>query len=328
MNRILITGASGFVGGAAFHSFRRGGWDVVGIGRRPLADPDYLQVDLTQASCKDSIRRLGTFDVVLHCAARSSPWGSAKTFETANVQATRHIMAAASSAGQPKLIFVSSSSVYYREQDQLGINESTPQAHPAINLYAASKQRAEEHVRTYDGPWAILRPRAVYGRGDFVLFPRILAAARAERLPILYRSGAPAVGDLLSIGNLVDCFIQTASHDRIQGEFNLTDNQSVEIIPFLLGIFDRLKIPEPRRRVSVKAAFRAAWLIEKFFALCLPWKEPPITRFGVHVFAFSKTFNVQKMVDTLGPPRQTVEAAVDEFIDWVQTDAPYGKQAR
>ncbi len=53
-------------------------------------------------------------------------------------------------------------------------------------------------------------------------------------------------------------------------------------------------------------------------------REPPITRFGVHVFAYSKTFDVSKMLHTFGPPPQSVDQAVDEFIQWVQSDSdPY-----
>ncbi len=300
MKRILITGASGFIGSQATEKFRRDGWDVIGIGRRPLPDDRYLQIDLSQAISPAACQRIGPVDVILHTAARSSPWGTRKQFSLANVSATAHVLDLAEKLGRPKLIFVSSSSVYYRAEDQFQIAEITPVAANPVNHYAASKQAAEQLVRGYQGRYCILRPRAVYGRGDTVLFPRILAAARAGRLPLLVRQGEPAVGDLLSIENLLHCFARAAEDDRIIGEFNLTDNQPIQIEQFLLSIFDKLGIARPTRCLSVKTAFRAAYLLEKLYGTFLPWIEPPITRFGVHVFAFSKTFNVEKMLNFLG----------------------------
>jgi nucleoside-diphosphate-sugar epimerase len=49
-----------------------------------------------------------------------------------------------------------------------------------VNAYAETKAMGEALVRTYEGPWVIVRPRAVFGPGDTVLFPRILAAAAVD----------------------------------------------------------------------------------------------------------------------------------------------------
>lgn len=323
MKRILISGASGFIGGEAIRAFRKEGWEAFGMGRRVLNDPQYIRHDLSHSIPRATLDTLRNVDVILHAAARSSPWGSRKQFERANVLATQHVLSAAEQLRLPKVIFVSSSSVYYQACDQLGLTELSPHAQPAVNDYAATKQIAETIVRSYSGPWAILRPRAVYGVGDTVLFPRILTAAQAGRLPQLVRTGSPAVGDLLSIRNLVHCFLKTASEPSILGDYNLTDNQPVEINGFLNSIFERLEIPLPRRRLSVSAAYRVAWCLEKFYSAVMPWKEPPITRFGVHVFAYSKTFDVKKMRETFGPSPQSVEEAVSEFVTWVKSEKPY-----
>ncbi|MEZ6134884.1 MAG: NAD(P)-dependent oxidoreductase [Pirellulaceae bacterium] len=323
MPTILITGASGFIGGRAVQAFVEGGWRVIGLGRRPNASPNYLQIDLAEAISTKLISQLGSVDVILHAAARSAPWGKQRDFLRDNVAATKNVLKLAEQLRQPKLIFVSSSSVYYEKRDQYDISESTSLASHPVNIYAATKQTAEAIVRRYSGPWCVLRPRAVYGRGDSVLFPRILAAAQAGRLPLLVRRGQPAIGDLLSIDNLIHCFRQAAEKTDIVGDFNLTDGQPVEIIPFLLNIFQKLEIPQPRRKLSVRTAFAAAYVIERVYSILWPTHEPPITPFGVHVFAYSKTFDVTKMQDTFGPLPQTVEKAVQDFAQWVQAEDPY-----
>ena len=320
---ILITGASGFIGGQLFRRFQELGWSVHGIGRRALQVEGYTACDLTQPIANAIVEQLRGVDVILHAAARSSPWGRRRDFQQANVGATRHMVELARRLQCKKFIFLSSSSVYYLPRDQFDLSEKSPHAQPAVNLYAESKQQAEAFVREYEGRWCILRPRAVYGVGDTVLFPRILASAAAGRLPLLVRQGSPAVGDLLSIDNLVDICVQAAHRLDVVGEYNLTDNQAVEIVPFLLDVFDRLGIPRPTRQVSTRFAFRLAWILEMVHALALPTREPPITRFGVHVFAYSKTFDVSRMLQTFGTPRQTVDRAVEQFVNWVKHESPY-----
>ena len=104
--KALVTGASGFVGGAVVRRARELGWEVRGIGRRPLADPAYVSLDLTLPFELDFHP-----DVVIHAAARSSPWGRRKEFEAQNVTATRHVLDFCAMHGRPHLIHISTAAV-------------------------------------------------------------------------------------------------------------------------------------------------------------------------------------------------------------------------
>lgn len=312
---VLVTGSSGFIGGALHRKFKEKGWDANGLGRRGVESDNYVVHDLTHPLPET----LGPFDVVVHAAARSSPWGSQRQFEMDNIQATRHLLAHCRSHGHPRLIFISSSSIYYRPGHQFNMTETDPPAEKPINRYAASKIQAEKLVRGYSGQWVILRPRAVFGPGDTVLFPRIFSAAQAGRLPLIVSPDQQAVGDLIYIDNLVDIILTAASRNDISGDFNLTNNQPVPIIDFILDIFSRLDIPRPEKQISAGSAMRIAGLLEGLYSLFMPWKEPPITCFGVHVFAYSKTFDVSKMIETFGPPKITIETGVKRFVESVRT---------
>ena len=311
---MLITGISGFVGGHLFDRFRGMGWSVTGLGRRPLVDPSYVVHDLAEPL--DGA--FGTFDVVVHAAARASPWGRRRDFERQNVLATKHVIDHCLAHGQPKLVFISSSSVFYRDGHQLKITEETPLPERAVNDYAATKRVAEEIVARYPGEWVILRPRAVFGPRDTVLLPRILEAARAGRLPLLVSADGPAVGDLIYIDNLVDCIVRAAESNDIRGCYNLTNNEPVAIQEFLFDLFRRLDLPLPRRRVSVRKAMAAAGALELVHRWFLPSKEPPITRFGIHVFAYSKTFDVSKMLAAMGSPRVPLAEGLERTVAWVK----------
>jgi nucleoside-diphosphate-sugar epimerase len=310
--RILVTGASGFIGGSFVARFRRRpGLAIHGVGRRLLADPDYTACDLSRP-----FELAFRPDVVIHAAARASPWGTAAEYRRDNVEATRRVIDYCLRTGRPRLIHVSSSSVFYRPGPQLGLTEASPIGPRFVNRYAATKAAAERLVEDYPGAWMIVRPRAVFGPGDTVLFPRILHAARRGRLPILVPRGAPAVGDLIYIDTLTDYLLAAAVRTELHGAYNLTNAQPVPIQDFLFDLFTRLDLPLPRRRVSIGSAMVAAVLAEAAWRVLRLPGEPPVTRFGVGVFAWSKTFDVSKALADLGPPSVSIADGVEAFVRW------------
>jgi 2-alkyl-3-oxoalkanoate reductase len=271
--------------------------------------PGYVRCDLTRPRVLDLFP-----DVVVHAAARSSPWGTAREFADQNVKATRHVVDFCEKHGRPHLVHISTSAVMYTEAHQLCLNETAALPAQPINRYAASKRAAEEVVGTYAGPWAVVRPRAVFGPNDTVVFPRILRAARSGRLPYL-AAAEPVVGDLIYIDTLVDYLLRIVNQ-RITGLYLLTNNQPVPIWDFLGTVFGRLGLPVPRRRVPVERAMRAAAVVEACYRVLPFLGEPPVTRFGVSVFAYSKTFNVAKALRDLGPPSVSLDEGVERFVRW------------
>jgi nucleoside-diphosphate-sugar epimerase len=313
--KIVVTGASGFVGGAYFQRFRHAdGLTLHGVGRRrlPLDASDYTAIDLSQPFDLPFEP-----DVVLHAAARVSPWGTRAEYQRQNVDATRHVIDFCHRRGLPRLVYVSSSSVFYRDGHQLGLTEESPIGPDFVNDYAATKYEGERLVRAYPGEWTIVRPRAVFGPGDTVLFPRIVAAARRGRFPLIDTGAPPAVGDLIYIDTLTDYLHAAVASPRAAGRaFNLTNNQAVALLPFLLDVFDRLGLPRPTRRVSLRTAMWAARSSEIAYRVLRLPGEPPITRYGVGVFAWSKTFDVSRALETFGPPSVSLERGVEAFVEW------------
>jgi nucleoside-diphosphate-sugar epimerase len=290
--------------------------DIWGIGRRETALAKYTRHDLSEP-LKLSFKP----DVVIHSAARASPWGTRAEFFRDNVQATRQVIDFCEANGQPKLVYVSSSSVFYRHRHQLGLTEQSPIGPDFVNEYAATKHAGERLVRRYAGKHVIVRPRAVFGPGDTVLFPRILRAARMGQLPLFTQPGPPAQGDLIYIDNLCDYLYTAAVRQDVTGDFNLTNAQPVVIQDYLADILKRLGIPPSRRRIPVRLAMHAAGALELAYRVLRFKGEPPVTRFGISVFAYSKTFDVGKAVRVLGPCAVSLEEGTDRFVRW-QRDQP------
>lgn len=310
--RILITGASGFVGGSFMRRFADSpGVTLLGVARRPVEFRNYHRADLSKPFDLDFEP-----DVVIHAAALASPWGRPCDYIRHNVEATRNVIAYCEAHGRPRLVYLSSSSVFYRNEHQFNLTERSPIGPVFVNDYAATKYAGEKLVRGYAGERVILRPRAVFGPGDTVLFPRILAAARCNRLPLLVTRDGPAQGDLIYIDALCDYMMQAATRPNLEGAYNLTNAEPVVIQDFLIEMLSKLNLPVPGRRVSVKTAMRAAALTEWVYRLLRLSGEPPVTRFGVTVFAYSKTFDVGLTLRDLGPPSVSLKEGIAGFVEW------------
>lgn len=318
--KILLTGVSGFVGGSLGIHLRRLGYEVTGVSRtqpREGSTDLFLPYDLATPIPP------GLFppaDAIVHCAALSSPWAAPQAYQAANTGATANLVVHAERTGIRHFVHISTSSVYYvAGQDQIDLTEQSPLPARMINLYAATKRQAEALVERMAIPWAVLRPRAVFGPGDTVLFPRILRAAKRGVLPRVVRpDGQSPWGDLIYIENLTH-YIERALAARATGFYNLTNNQPVRLDPFVDGILAELGLAKPRRGVSLKTALRVARGFEWAAAHLLGNREPPITQFGVEVMAYSKTFDVSKMVEAFGPPPFSVDQGVERFLSWQRT---------
>lgn len=317
--KLLLTGASGFIGGRFLRRFRdRPGLQILGIGRRALVDPDYRSLDLAEpAALLDLLTREAFVpDVVIHAAALSAPFAPRRAYLRHNVQATAEVIAACEQLGRPRLIYISSSSVHYQPRDQLGMREDDPIGPHFANTYAETKATGEQLVQGYAGPSCVLRPRAVFGPGDTVLFPRLLHAARRGKLPRIVRPGAVAVGDLISVDALSDYMLRAALDPAATGAFNLSHGEPVVIQDFLAETFRRLGLPEPTRRLPYRVARLTAHAAELLWRLLHLRGEPPVTRFGVDVLCFSKTFDIRRAVAVLGPPSQTLAEGLEAFVAW------------
>ncbi len=319
--RVLITGISGFVGSALGRWLRRAGWIVTGVSRSRPAEgccDTFVSQDL--AAGPPELRE--TFDAVVHCAALASPWAAPRDYQAANIVALRHMLNFATSRRPARFVFISSSAVHYTFADQLGLTENSPWPATPVNTYAATKRAGEEMVKESGLPWTILRPRAVFGPGDTVVFPRILHAARRGMLPQLVRGdGVSPTIDLLFIDNLC-WWIEQVLEQSVSGTYLLANGEPIETSALLADILGKLGLPPPTRRLRVEAAMQMAGVMELASKTLLNWREPPVTRFGVSSLAFSKTIDITKASRELGTPPVSLAEGLDRFVAWQLTVGP------
>ncbi|WP_299997264.1 NAD(P)-dependent oxidoreductase [uncultured Cedecea sp.] len=316
MINIVITGASGFIGQAFLRRFAgHNNLELLGVGRRPrpksLTGMRYFQLDLADLDTLDFAP-----DVVIHAAGKAGPWGSRAEYWRDNVLTTEQVIHFCRKRGHPRLIYLSTAAVYYRYQHQLGLTEQHTPGPDFANEYARSKYEGEKRVQAYQGKKTILRPCAVFGVGDNLLFPPLLKAARNKQLPILTSPDMPAQGDIMPVETLCDYLLQAATLPKLRRVYNLSNAEPVEINRFLQEVLERFNLPAPKRQISVKQLMLIARLIEGGYRLLGIKKMPPITRFGVGVFGYSKTLDVRAALADFGPPSCTLSDGLDRFIQY------------
>lgn len=178
--KVLITGASGFIGSFLVEEALREGFDVY-AGIRPTSSREYLtderirfiSLDLSSAEALrktffEFLAASGTFDYVIHNAGIT--YAPVKEeFEKVNFNYTKNLTDAIESSGMhlTKFVLVSSLAVFGPgdEHTFAPIQISDPQK--PISSYAKSKLLGECHVKSITSfPFLVLNPTAVYGPRD------------------------------------------------------------------------------------------------------------------------------------------------------------------
>lgn len=301
--RILVTGATGFLGGAVARALLGRGDEVIGLGRDAAKlgalrsiGVRTIVADLTgvQAGLPDLAA-----DVCVHCAALSSPWGSRAAFDAANIEGTRTALALARAAGCRRFVHVSTPSVYFRFADQIAVREDSPLP-PPVNAYAASKRAAEALVlEAIDLDPIILRPRGLYGAGDTALLPRLMRAARNGPLPLL--NGGRAATDLTHVDDVVAAVtaavdVPPSPRKRV---FNVSGGAELNVREVVERCANRLGFRARWRALPVTLAVaygRAAELL----ASTRPGRpEPAVTAYGMGLFAYTQTLDLSAAAEHL-----------------------------
>ena len=219
--RIFITGASGFVGGAAARHLVAKGHEVFAMSRSESSDAKIRATGGTPVRCdleNISPEHMDGCDAVVHCAAYVEAWGPKDAWHKFNVLGTKSVLDAARAAGIRRFIHIGTEAAIVVGQDIRGADESYPLAPNSPYPYCATKAQAERLVRDASAPGfetIVLRPRFIWGPGDTTLLPVIEEMAAAGNWTWI--DGGKAVTSTTHIANLVHA-IELALEQGASGE--------------------------------------------------------------------------------------------------------------
>jgi nucleoside-diphosphate-sugar epimerase len=245
MSRVLVTGASGFIGSAVVAALARDGHTVRAAVRRPhLSFPDGVEVvqhpDLAEAF--DWQPLLQGVDQVVHLAGIAHSRGIDRaSYDRINRQATAHLATAAAQSGAKHFVFVSSIRAQCGPAADHALTERDDPA--PTDAYGSSKLAAEEAVRGSGVPFTILRPVVLYGpgvKGNLALLAR--AAAMPLPLPVKDFSNRRS---LLGIDNFISALAFVLATPATIGETYVVADPGIP--PRLSDVFATLRQAQGRR---------------------------------------------------------------------------------
>jgi nucleoside-diphosphate-sugar epimerase len=304
--KIFVTGGSGFVGRNLIEMSVQRGVQVRALSRsesaaatvRALgAEPVPGDLDDESALCNG----MADCDLVFHSAAHVLDWGDAATFHRINVTGTERVLAAARSAGVPRLVHVSTEAVLVGGPPLHGADETWPRpAHP-VGLYPLTKGLAEERVQAANSAaltTVIARPRFIWGRGDNTLLPQLVQAVRGGGYAWI--DGGHYQSSTCHVRNVCEGLWCAAARGRGGEIYFLTDGASVEFRQFITAMLKTQGITPPDRSVPRWLA-RALAASSELLWRTLPLSgRPPISRSAVRLIGEEVTVRDDKARREIG----------------------------
>ena len=327
MARILVTGASGFIGAHVARRLASDGHVVVATGRDAarLGALDGVVSELVAADLADDALDglLAGCDVVVHCAALSSPWGPAESFRKANVVATERLLGASLRQRTRRFVHMGSPSIYFRFRDQFNVGEDFEPPRRWITEYARSKWISECRVRDASNgqlQTPILRPRAVFGEGDRAILPRLLALASRGWFPLV--DAGRALIDVTHVDNLAALVAHCVQAD-VTGSgraYNVSNGTPIRVRALLGQLFDALGLQPRLVPLPRLPALALASLSERLARMRSACPEPRLTRYGVGVIAYSQTLDISRATRELQyAPSMGIDAGLARYARWWTT---------
>lgn len=306
---VLVTGATGFVGGRLAGALAAEGCRVRALTRRAtgfeaLAASGVEVVRGDLADPTSLVRAAEGASLVFHAAGRVSDWGPRQAFLAANVEGTRNLVGACREAGVARLVHLSSLTVLGLPRDGRVVSEETPPARPARgDFYTESKLEGERLVREAHGigglETTVVRPGAIWGPGDPNVVPRIVRLLRRGAMP--YVGGGRNLVGLVHVENLVRGLLLAGSLPAAAGEvFHLTDGEEITAREAIDGIADALAVARPRLSLPFPVVLAVAALVEGTARALRIHRPPPLTRYGARFVACHARYDLSRARRELG----------------------------
>jgi nucleoside-diphosphate-sugar epimerase len=325
--RALVTGGTGFIGGALVDRLLTDGWETTLLVRDParVAERHQGRVETVTGDLAAELPALPASDVVFHCAADMQMGHSMAEMRRVTEAGTQRLLMAVRKAGCGRFVHVSSQAVYGFDRHYYDADEATPMRRSPYP-YCESKRLAE--LAVWDAhklglEAVVLRPGFVYGPGDRHSLPPVVQAIQAGQLSAHIDWGEFDSG-CVHVENLVDALVLAATVPGASGHaYHVGDGRILTIRHLSDTLCDRLGLQAPAKNMPFPLAMALGAVVEGAWALLRMDGPPPMSRFLVAMLRRNSGFSIAKARRELGyKPRRQWEEGLDELSAYLR---PYLK---
>ena len=319
--KVLVTGATGFIGGNLARELCARGYDVRAL-VRPGANTLTIEGTGIEQAPGDILdrpsvaRALSGCQAVFHCAAVYTFWSpDPSVIYRTNRDGAKIVLEEARKAGVEKTVFTSTVSTIGLPPEGLG-TEDTPLDHrQLVGHYKQSKHQAEQaalEMAASGNPVVVVNPTAPVGPWDVKPTPtgRIFLDFLKGRLPAYLDTGMNLV-DVADVaaGHILALEKGTPGQRYILGHRNLTLQ---EVFGLLSRVTGRRA---PRWRLPFWAALGAGY-VDQLVEGKLLRRPPQIPLEGIKIARKPMYVSSQKAINELGLPQTPVEEALRCAAEW------------
>ncbi|WP_455241349.1 hopanoid-associated sugar epimerase [Petrachloros mirabilis] len=319
--KVLVTGATGFVGGAVARALVRAGVDVRVLVRTDadLQNLEGLSVERLTGDLRDpaSLRKVLTgCRQLYHVAAHYALWAKDPSiFYEINVTGTRNLLEAARDVGIERTVYCSTIGAIGLPPDGgLGTEETPVSLDQMAGHYKRSKYLAEQEVLKLANeglPVVIVNPSAPVGAGDVKPTPtgQVIVDFMKGRMPAYIETGMNIVDvDDVATGHLLAMQKGRQGERYILGCRNLMLHEVFEILSKLTGVkAPSIKLP---RLAILPLAYVNQWISN------LTGQPPRIPLEGVKMAKYKMHYDCSKAIRELGLPQTPPEIALEKAVRW------------
>lgn len=327
IKNVLVTGGGGFLGKAIVKKLVKKNLAVTSFSRNFYPDLENLGVLQIQGDLADKnavAKAVRNIDSVFHVAAKPGIWGPFEDFFQANVTGTENVIFACLDNNIKQLIYTSSPSVIFDENDMENVDESASYPEKYLAPYPETKAMAEKLVKSAAKKGLttiIIRPHLIWGPEDNHMVPGIIN--RANKLKRVGRKDD--LVDTIYVDNAADAHI-LASQKLIENPslsgniYFVSQDEPVSKWEMANAFLDAAGLPPINGHVSAKTAYIAGSIFEFVYKLFRLKKEPPITRFAAKELATSHWFNISRAKKDLGyTPKVSTQEGLRRLKQWFLT---------
>jgi nucleoside-diphosphate-sugar epimerase len=252
--RVLVTGASGFIGGVLSARLLERGHEVVALVRRPGSEPAGTRVapgDLRDGEALRALVEREQPDCVVHLAAEIASQRSERKLREVNVGGTERLLAACAGVPEPATgpRFVFSSTVVTGDARGAVLSEDQPL--PVATPYGRSKQEGERMIAASGLPAVIVRPSHVYGPGGWYaeeLVPRLREPGRFAVI-----GSGKNLWDVVHVDDVASALLLAVEQARPGSLYHVADDEPISFYDFMAVTAGELGVGAPRRIPAVLA---------------------------------------------------------------------------